>query len=82
MSDQAELVTDATDGIGEELARGLAAQGALVLVHGRSRESVEAAGRRIGGRWEPAVADLESFAQVRALAEDVSRRHPRLEPAP
>jgi NAD(P)-dependent dehydrogenase (short-subunit alcohol dehydrogenase family) len=79
MSDQVVLVTGATDGIGEEMARGLAAQGALVLVHGRSADRVEAAGRRIGGRWEPAVADLASFAQVRALAEDVARRHPQLD---
>ena len=79
MSDQVVLVTGATDGIGEELARGLAAQGALVLVHGRSAERVEAAGGRIGGRWEPAVADLASFAQVRALAADVAQRHPQLD---
>jgi NAD(P)-dependent dehydrogenase (short-subunit alcohol dehydrogenase family) len=79
ISDQVVLVTGATDGIGEEVARGLAAQGALVLVHGRNPERVEAAGRRIGGRWEPAVADLASFAQVRALAADVAQRHPRLD---
>ena len=79
IGDQVVLVTGATDGIGEEVARGLAVRGALVLVHGRSHERVEAAGERIGGRWEPAVADLESFAQVRRLAEDVARRHPQLD---
>lgn len=79
IGEQAVLVTGATDGIGEELARGLAEQGALVLVHGRSAERVAAAGSRIGGRWEPAVADLASFAQVRALAADVAQRHPGLD---
>jgi NAD(P)-dependent dehydrogenase (short-subunit alcohol dehydrogenase family) len=79
IGEQAVLVTGATDGIGEEVARRLAEQGALVLVHGRSAERVEAAGSRIGGRWEPAVADLASCAHVRALAADVARRHPQLD---
>lgn len=65
------LVTGATDGIGERIARNLVERGATVLVHGRSEERVQAAGERIGGRWEPAVADLGSFAQVRELAARV-----------
>jgi NAD(P)-dependent dehydrogenase (short-subunit alcohol dehydrogenase family) len=43
-----------------------------VIVHGRSRERATAPAARIGG--EVAVADLASFAQVRALIEDVARR--------
>ena len=66
------LITGATDGIGERIARNLAGQGATVLVHGRNEERVQAAGERIGGRWQPAVADLGSFAAVRALAGSVS----------
>ena len=72
------LVTGATDGIGEEIARRLAAKGARVIVHGRSRERAEAARERTGAA-EVAVADLASFARVRAMAEDVAARHARID---
>src|SRR5215213_4261723 len=65
------LVTGATDGIGEEIARQMAARGARVIVHGRSRERAEAARERTGAA-EVAVADLASFAQVRAMVEDLA----------
>jgi NAD(P)-dependent dehydrogenase (short-subunit alcohol dehydrogenase family) len=71
--DGAVLITGATDGIGEELARRLVQQGTLVIVHGRSRERAEAAVERIGG-GEIAIADLASFAQVRTLVDDVAAR--------
>jgi retinol dehydrogenase-14 len=67
------LVTGATAGIGQELARRLLERGAHVIVHGRSRERATAPAARVGG-GEVAVADLASFAQVRALIEDVARR--------
>ena len=69
----AVLITGATDGIGEELARRLVQQGTGVIVHGRSRERAEAAVERIGG-GEIATADLASFAQVRTLVDDVTTR--------
>lgn len=67
------LVTGATDGIGQELARRLLERGARVIVHGRSEERAAATVQRIGG-GEIAVADLTSFAQVRALVADVADR--------
>jgi NAD(P)-dependent dehydrogenase (short-subunit alcohol dehydrogenase family) len=65
------LVTGATDGIGEEIARQLAARGARVIVHGRSMERVEAARERTGAAGV-AAADLASFAQVRAMVGDLA----------
>jgi NAD(P)-dependent dehydrogenase (short-subunit alcohol dehydrogenase family) len=67
------LVTGATAGIGEELARRLLEEGARVIVHGRSHQRAAAAVEHLGG-GEVAVADLASFAQVRALIEDVAGR--------
>ena len=71
------LVTGATAGIGEELARRLLERGAHVIVHGRSHERAAAAVERIGG-GEVAVADLASFAQVRALTDEVAGRFGKL----
>jgi len=69
--DRTVLVTGATDGIGEEIARQLAARGARVIVHGRNRERAEAARERTGAA-EVAVADLASFAQVRAMVQGLA----------
>ena len=71
------LVTGATAGIGEELARRLLEHGAHVIVHGRSHERAAAAVERIGG-GEVVVADLASFAPVRALVDEVARRFGKL----
>jgi NAD(P)-dependent dehydrogenase (short-subunit alcohol dehydrogenase family) len=74
---EAVLVTGATAGIGEELARRLVERGSTVLVHGRSEPRAREAVERVGG-GEPAVADLGSFAQVRALVDDLRERFERL----
>ncbi len=72
------LITGATDGIGEGLARRLVEHGEDVIVHGRSAAKAEAAAERVGAT-ATAVADLASFAQVRAMAADVAARFPRLD---
>ena len=78
------LVTGSTDGIGRETARKLGAAGARVLVHGRTRDKAEraaAALRDESGRdaFEAVAGDFASLDEVRALAADVARRHPRLD---
>jgi short-subunit dehydrogenase len=67
------LVTGATDRIGFETARQLAAQGVRVLVHGRNADKAAAAARRIAAGTpdagvEPVAADLARMAEVVALA--------------
>jgi NAD(P)-dependent dehydrogenase (short-subunit alcohol dehydrogenase family) len=68
------LVTGGTSGIGREVAKGLAALGAEVVVSGRDAArgaeavaEIEAA----GGQARFVVADLADFEAVAALAEDV-----------
>jgi NAD(P)-dependent dehydrogenase (short-subunit alcohol dehydrogenase family) len=77
------LITGSTDGLGREVARRVAATGAHVIVHGRSRDrgaDVVAEIERDGvgsARFYP--ADLGSFEQVRALAASVLRDYQRLD---
>jgi NAD(P)-dependent dehydrogenase (short-subunit alcohol dehydrogenase family) len=77
------LVTGSTDGLGREVARRLAADGAHVIVHGRNRERGEALVAEIEreGRGSASfyAADLADLAQVRALGEAILRDHDRLD---
>ncbi|HEY3020541.1 MAG TPA: SDR family NAD(P)-dependent oxidoreductase, partial [Solirubrobacteraceae bacterium] len=84
LEEQTILITGATDGLGRRVAEDLAARGARIIVHGRSREraetTVDAIRTATGNeRVEPALADLASLAQVRELADDVRRRCARLD---
>lgn len=66
------LVTGATDGIGRETAHELARRGARVLVHGRDAARAQAVVAELRGidadTPEPVIADLASFAAIRAMA--------------
>jgi NAD(P)-dependent dehydrogenase (short-subunit alcohol dehydrogenase family) len=77
MQGQTALVTGATDGLGRAVAGDLVARGARVLVHGRDPERTDEVCHAIGA-GAAYVADLSSLAEVRRLAEEVSRDHPSL----
>jgi NAD(P)-dependent dehydrogenase (short-subunit alcohol dehydrogenase family) len=61
------LITGATDGLGRGLAAELARRGQDVVVHGRSRERVDAVAREVGAAGAH-VAEFARLADVRALA--------------
>jgi NAD(P)-dependent dehydrogenase (short-subunit alcohol dehydrogenase family) len=71
------LITGATDGLGRGVARDLAARGANVLLHGRSREKLDELSAELGG-VPTFQADLSSLDEVRKLAADVEERTPEL----
>ncbi|RAY14730.1 short-chain dehydrogenase [Actinomadura craniellae] len=66
------LVTGSSSGLGEAIARALAAEGADVVVHGRDRartEAVAAGIRAAGGSAHVALGDLATDAGADAVAE-------------
>jgi NAD(P)-dependent dehydrogenase (short-subunit alcohol dehydrogenase family) len=82
VQDKVILVTGSTDGVGRWVARRLAAEGARVLIHGRSVARGEAVVADIvkgGGAATFLPANLSSLAEVRQLAEAVKRETGRLD---
>ena len=79
------LITGATDGIGLETAKLLAAEGHRLLLHGRNPEklarAVEAVGAAgaAGKDCERYVADLSRPADVESLAREVAGNHESLD---
>src|SRR4029453_7389207 len=71
------LITGATDGLGRGVARDLAARGANVLLHGRSREKLDELSAELGGA-PTFQADLASLDEVRKLAAEVEQTTPAL----
>ena len=63
------LVTGASGGIGEAIARALHAQGAIVGLHGTRVEKLEALAGELGSRTKIFPADLSSPAEVKALGQ-------------
>lgn len=77
------LVTGASRGIGEAIARRLAAGGLLVILNCRASidkaEAVAAEIRAAGGQAEVEAADVTDLQAVRALIGRVRARHGRLD---
>lgn len=64
------LITGSSKGIGEGLARGLAREGAIVIVHGRNKAKAEAVAHDIvsqGGRAYTVIGDLTHEDEVERL---------------
>lgn len=72
MAGRTVLVTGASDGIGAETARVLAAKGATVHVTGRSADKLRPVAEAVG--TEPLIADFSRLDDVRRLADEVAER--------
>ncbi len=76
------LITGATDGIGLEAAKRLAASGHHLLLHGRNPAKLEKAVEAVregDGRVEEHLADLSRMDEVAALAAAVAAKHGQLD---
>ncbi|NGR08704.1 3-oxoacyl-[acyl-carrier-protein] reductase [bacterium SGD-2] len=62
------LVTGASGGIGEAIARSLHAQGAIVGLHGTRREKLDELAGELGERVKVFTADMSDRDQVKELA--------------
>jgi NAD(P)-dependent dehydrogenase (short-subunit alcohol dehydrogenase family) len=84
IQDQTILITGATSGLGRELSRALAKQGASVLLHGRDKERVQETAREIrettaSDRIQCFCADLASLDEVSKLARQIVNDISRLD---
>lgn len=66
------LITGASGGIGEAVARALHAQGAIVGLHGTRAEKLAALAKDLGERAHIFPADLSDKTAIKPLAEKVS----------
>ena len=78
------LVTGATSGIGREEAKAFLTQGHTVVIHGRNRDKAltvqkELAAETGNSDVDVLVADLESLAAVKRLAEEFTAKYDRLD---
>jgi NAD(P)-dependent dehydrogenase (short-subunit alcohol dehydrogenase family) len=77
------LVTGSSSGIGSGIAQELAAEGVLVVVHGRNVERANAVAAKInaaGGKAAVAIGDLSTNEGAAAVAEAAQTSMPRSEP--
>jgi NAD(P)-dependent dehydrogenase (short-subunit alcohol dehydrogenase family) len=82
LSGKIALVTGASRGIGEGIARLLAAQGAHVIVSSRKQdacEGVAASIREAGGKAEAYACHIGEMAQIDKLFADLEAKHGRLD---
>jgi short-subunit dehydrogenase len=71
------VITGASSGIGEAIARELAGKGWHCVLLARRLELLQGIAGEIGGEWE--ICDVSDRAQVDEVAERVLERHPAIE---
>ncbi|MBV9228566.1 MAG: SDR family NAD(P)-dependent oxidoreductase [Chloroflexi bacterium] len=84
LSEQIILITGATDGLGKAVAMHLAQDGATLLLHGRDdargQQTIEEIRSQTGNnRLQWYRADFSSLAQVRSMAEQLTREQTHID---
>lgn len=73
------VVTGASSGIGAIIAEMLSAEGAVVILAGRSMERLKEVGSRLKGPHELVAMDVQDPAQVEAVLNEAYRKHGRID---
>lgn len=78
------LITGATDGIGRQAAKEIAAKGATMVLVGRSREKCERTAAEViayseNNAVDCLIAELSSMSEVKALADTFLARYDRID---
>ncbi len=73
------LITGGASGIGLETAREFLHEGAQVAITGRSRESLEAARKELGGSVQLIVSDASDAASQAAVAQNIRQAFGQLD---
>ncbi|MGO6899767.1 SDR family NAD(P)-dependent oxidoreductase, partial [Rhizobium ruizarguesonis] len=76
LEERVALITGSSKGIGEEVARGLAREGAIVIIHGRNKAKAEAVAHDIaaqGGSAHVVIGDLTNDDEVQGLVDEAQR---------
>jgi NAD(P)-dependent dehydrogenase (short-subunit alcohol dehydrogenase family) len=73
------LVSGSTAGIGHAIAASLAAEGAIVIVNGRSQDAVDEAVRKIAAATGSPVRGFAGDLGTAAAAEELVRLHPDIQ---
>jgi len=82
LEDRVAIVTGASRGIGEAIARTLAAHGAHCVLSSRKIEGLQAVAQRIaddGGRAEAVACHMGDLSQIAGLVDRVRKDHGRLD---
>jgi len=73
------LVSGSTAGIGHAIAAALAAEGARVIVNGRTQKAVDGAVQELSARTGGEVLGFAGDLSAAAVAEELARKHPNVE---
>ena len=79
LTNKLALVSGSTAGIGFAIARALAAEGAHVIVNGRTAEGVDDAMARIASTTGSTVLGFAGDLSVASTAAELVRQHPGVE---
>ena len=79
MQGKITVITGATSGIGEATAEVFAAEGATVVLAGRSREKGEAIARRLGGNAVFHATDVMNESEIKGLIDFTMEKFGRLD---
>ena len=79
IKDKVALITGASGGLGDKIARTLHAQGATLALTDRSAERMEKLKEELGGNVECFVADLGDSEAINQLVKDVEAKFGRID---